>query len=100
LIINKSTFAFVPGAWNSPSCYDSTISCLSSSSYRPSVNIPLPSIETNPQTHGFTEDVNHLRQMVTELVNQNKDVILVTHSYSGLPGAKAVHNLFKPFRFS
>ena len=42
----------------------------------------------------FTEDVKTIRSAVEELV-QEKDVIVVMHSYSGIPGGQALEGLDK-----
>ena len=61
--MSKPTFVCVPGAWHEPSYYDLL-------------------------------DVQKIRDTVTKLVEEEeKTVILVLHSYAGMPGGQALENL-------
>ena len=91
--MSKPAFVCIHGAWHSASCYDGIKSILNTYGYDcfcPS----LPSVGGNPPTNDFTEDVKTIRSAVEELV-QEKDVIVVMHSYSGIPGGQALEGLDK-----
>ena len=52
-----------------------------------------------PPNVDFTEDVVAIRNCLTQLVvSEEKDVVLVVHSYSGMPGAEAPKGLGKKDR--
>jgi hypothetical protein len=59
------------------------------------VPLGLPSIGGNPATHDFTEDVQAIRRLVTQIANSGSDVIVVLHGYAGLPGGEALLGLSK-----
>ena len=93
----KPTFVLVPGAWHQPSIYSSVMDTLGAHGY-PTVGLPLPSAGAMPPNMSFDEDVKAIRDSLTELVDQDKDVILVVHSYTGMPGAEAPKGLGKKER--
>ena len=65
----------------------------------PTVGLPLPSAGAMPPNMTFDEDVNAIRDLVTKLVDtEGKEVILVVHSYTGMPGAEAPKGLGKKER--
>ena len=52
-----------------------------------------------PPNMTFDEDVKAIRDTLTKLVDtEEKDVILVVHSYTGMPGAEAPEGLGKKDR--
>lgn len=91
--MTKPTFLLVPGAWHLPDIYSSVIDNLSAHGY-PTIGLPLPSAGAMPPNTSFNEDVNAIRASLTKLVNtEEKEVILVVHSYTGVPGAEAPKGL-------
>lgn len=91
----KPTIVLVPGAWHKPSIYSSVIAFLSRYAY-PTVALPLPSVGATPPNADFTEDIVAIRECLVRLVAlEEKDVVLVVHSYSGMPGAEAPKGLGK-----
>lgn len=62
------------------------------------VPLALPSVGGNPPTYDFSEDVQAIRNLVTEISESGSDVILVLHSYAGLPGGEALQGLGKADR--
>ncbi|TVY80266.1 hypothetical protein LSUE1_G006533 [Lachnellula suecica] len=92
---SKPTIVLVPGAWHQPSVYSAVIASLSTHGY-PALSIPLPSV--GDSTQGFSDDVAAIRNCLTELVSDGKEVVLVVHSYSALPGGEAPRGLGKKER--
>lgn len=82
--MSKPTFVFVPGAWHSPDAYDGVISRLTTFGFE-SVKVSLPSVGCDPPTEDFSDDVSAIKEAVTKLIDTEKDVVLVAHSYGGLP---------------
>ena len=89
----KPTIVFVPGAWHTPEAYSSVIQVLESRSYN-CIGVHLHSIGPSPTCEGFTEDVATIRASVEKLIDgEEKEVVVVLHSYSGLPGSQALQGL-------
>jgi len=59
---------------------------------------PLPSAGASPPHEDMSEDVAAIRKCLTELVSNGKEVVLVVHSYTGLPGSEAPKGLEKKER--
>ena len=91
----KPTILLIPAAWSHPSTYDVFISHLQHLSF-PTAYAPYPSI--NP-SHPAITDAAHdaetvLQQSLLPLIqNEDKDVIIVMHSYGGVPGSSAARGL-------
>jgi pimeloyl-ACP methyl ester carboxylesterase len=92
--MSKPIFVCVPGASHSPQVYEPLRAALSSYGYT-AVPLALPSVGGNPPTYDFSEDVVAIRNLVTQYVESGADVIVVMHSYGGIPGAEALHGLGK-----
>lgn len=97
--MSKPTIVCVPGAWHTPHVYRKVLEILDGYGY-PTVGLPLPSVGATPAHTSFDYDVKCIRDCLTELVNEEKEVVLVMHSYSGIPGAEAPVGLGKKERQS
>jgi pimeloyl-ACP methyl ester carboxylesterase len=96
--MSKPTIVCVPGAWHSPDIYARVLDILNEYGY-PTIGLPLPSVGAVPPNMSFDEDVNGIRNCLTKLVvEEEKDVVLVMHSYTGMPGAEAPAGLGKKER--
>lgn len=95
--MSKPTIAFVPGAFHSPDTYKSVIHILEAHSYE-CVGVHLPSVGPSTACEDFSEDVAAIRASVEKLVEEEKEVVIVLHSYSGLPGSEALEGLGKKNR--
>lgn len=87
----------VPGSWHKPTIYNGVASNLQKHDYQ-TVLLPLPSAGAVPPNQDFTEDVTAIRDCITSLVSEGNDVVLVVHSYTGLPGSEACKGLGKKER--
>ena len=94
---SKPAFVLIHGAWLSSACWDKLKAILVKHGYT-CVCPALPSSGASPPLEDFTQDVEIIRSTVTELVKDNKDVIVVMHSYGGLPGSQALEGLDKATR--
>lgn len=56
----------------------------------------LPSSSTSPPSDAFAADVEVLRSSLCMQLSAGRDVILLTHSYGGLPGCEALKDLPEP----
>lgn len=87
----KPTVLLVHGAWHTASCWDVTRAELKKLSY-PTEVVQLKSSGNAVSTH--LEDTAIIRNALEALiVSDAKKVILVMHSYGGIPGTNAVHGL-------
>lgn len=91
--MTKPTIVLVPGAWHTTEIYSKVASNLDANGYS-SISQPLPSAGAVPANTSFDEDVKAIRDCLTKLIDgEEKEVILVVHSYTGMPGAEAPKDL-------
>jgi pimeloyl-ACP methyl ester carboxylesterase len=93
----KPTIVLVPGAWHKGSIYSPTASLLESHGY-PTICLDLPSAGAVPPNTSFDGDVSAIRDCLTSLISQDKEVVLVSHSYGGFPAGEAPKGLSKKER--
>jgi alpha-beta hydrolase superfamily lysophospholipase len=95
----KPTFVIVHGAWHSPSHFAHLIAQLQKLDY-PAVAAKLPSVgSVSPLLQSVIQDTDSIKEsFLNPLLEDGKDVILVTHSYGGVPGCAAVKGLSKAQR--
>lgn len=94
---NKPTVLLVPGAWLPPSTYDTFLNLLQKAGY-PTLFVPYPSLNPlDPFTADCATDSLSVREkgLLPVIETQKKDVVLVMHSYGGIPGSVAAHGLSK-----
>ena len=85
------TFVCLHGAWHDPSYFDEVKKRLIAKGY-PCICPSLPPVGGNPPTPDFSADVSTIREVLLDLVH-GKEVIVITHSYSGVPGGEALRGL-------
>lgn len=84
------TFLLVPGAWHSPPIYDLLRAQLTQRGF-PSVAAKLVTVgPTDAKNQGIEQDVVSIRSQLDPLVDAGKEVVVVCHSYGGIPTAAAV----------
>ncbi|KAL7008357.1 hypothetical protein EMMF5_002086 [Cystobasidiomycetes sp. EMM_F5] len=91
----KPTLVFVPGAWHSPACFDPIIARLLEIGYS-CATVSLPSV--GPSAHALADpnaDSAAVRSVIVEQLEFKKDVVLVAHSYAGIPTNNAIEGLVK-----
>lgn len=96
-MISDTTIVFVPGAWHSPTAFKKVGHHLEVSGYTTQY-VTLPSVGAYPPLKDFNPDVEAVRNAIKAEVDKDRDVVLVVHSYGGLPGCEAVKNLDKMSR--
>jgi hypothetical protein len=92
----KPTIVIIPGSFSPASLYSPIIDQLSNYGYE-AVSIDLPSIGRFQKPHPATmnEDAAHIQSVITTIADQGKDVMLVMHSYGGIPGTESTKGLSK-----
>ncbi|KAL2825791.1 Alpha/beta hydrolase fold-1 [Aspergillus cavernicola] len=93
----RPTIVFVPGAWHAPSAYDLLLPPLHKAKY-PTTYVYLASVgATAPVT--LEDDVSAIRKVVAGLVIElNREVVVVSHSYGATPTTEALRGLGKKDR--
>lgn len=90
---NNPTIVIAGGAWQPSSGYNLLVAKLCSQGYT-TIAPSLPSIGgTTTPLPGLAEDVQAIRTVLKNLVDEGKDVILLCHSYGGVVGSCAVEGL-------
>jgi hypothetical protein len=91
----KPTILLLPGAWHSPAHYEKIRKELDKHGYETEA-IALATVDPKdpPNTDGDS-DVKVISAAIQNILTSGKDVVLVTHSYSGIPGQSAAHAFIK-----
>lgn len=96
---SKPTVVVVPGGWHSSNAYEGLASCFQKAGY-PTAITKLPSL--NPQDPSVCDcrsDAASVRQQLLPLLeDESKDVIILCHSYGGIPAGGAAYGLSKSVR--
>lgn len=92
----KPTIVLVHGAWHTADYWSPVTSQLKEHGYS-FETIQLPSAGGDSATT-MTEDAVHIRRTTYDLAAAGKDVVLVLHSYGGIPGTESAKGLLKKDR--
>ncbi len=92
---SKPIIVIVPGSFTTPDYYDIFLDKLSSHGYD-GVAINPPSIGEKPAT--MTDDAAEVARVTSKFADQGKDVILISHSYGGVPASESAKGLGKKER--
>jgi alpha-beta hydrolase superfamily lysophospholipase len=97
--VEKPAIVIVPGSCAPPAFYASVADRLREEGYETIVGaLPTASREPPAPAATFEDDVAAFHAIVEELADQNKDVVIVTHSYGGVVGTECVNGLAKTDR--
>lgn len=83
---------FVPGEWHGPEIFDEVRANLNERGYPTEAATLVTHGATDPNI-GLAEDVANVRSKIERLVEDGKDVVVVAHSYGGVPSSCAVEGL-------
>jgi pimeloyl-ACP methyl ester carboxylesterase len=97
---DKPALLLVPGAWHLPGpTFSSTIPLLHSSGYTTSAVSLASNGAAKSVSDPFSLDVERVRAALATLIDeQGKDVVLVMHSYGGMPGSQGCERFAKADR--
>lgn len=87
-------FIIVPGGWHGPESFAPTTTLLEQAGYTVH-GINLASVGASPELQNFEPDVEIIKAKVHELLAKGKDVVMVYHSYGGVPGSEALGEYMK-----
>ncbi|KAJ7455219.1 Alpha/beta hydrolase fold-1 [Mycena galericulata] len=92
--ISTTTFVLVPGSFSTVRGYDKLTPLLAQAGYKYEL-VPLLSANDGSQFPAPTmqDDAAHIRSQTLALLNQGQNVVLLLHSYAGVPGSEAVQGL-------
>ncbi|KFX93376.1 hypothetical protein V490_04860 [Pseudogymnoascus sp. VKM F-3557] len=95
----KPTILIVPGSFSAVSLYDTLISALHALSY-PAIVSDLPSASRLPPAPAasMADDAAHFHGLAESLADEGRDIVILTHSYGGIPGTEAAKGLAKADR--
>lgn len=87
-----SAVLFVPGAWHGPEVWHQVATKVQSAGHYTNF-VQLPSVGPVEYVKDLRPDVNAIRQAILDALEEEHKVILVMHSYGGVPGCEAAHGL-------
>ena len=90
----RTLFAIIPGAWHPSEIYDPLVSQIQKAGYN-AVVIPYPSTNSSsPTTATCAEDAEAVhRQFISLVEDEGKSLVVMSHSYGGIPAAGAAYGL-------
>lgn len=89
---NKPISVLVPGNFLSPSYYANTAKLLESHGFQVRI-VTLPSTGSTVPLSSNEPDIIAVRQVLEELSDSGKEIIVVAHSYGSIPSCEAVKGL-------
>lgn len=93
--MSSPTLIFAAGAWYPHTVFGPIIEKLSD--YR-SHSVALPSIQQATTVTDLQPDIDAIRSLVQQEADEGNDVIVIAHSWAGLPVSSALNGLSKPER--
>lgn len=97
----KPAIVIVPGSFSPASFYRDVVDALQSHGYEALVETLQSSARSplrNEQAATMEEDAEFFHGIVEKLADQGKDVVIMTHSYGGVPGTECSKGLSKKER--
>lgn len=94
--MSKPVLICTPGAWHSSEAYKKVIPLLEAKGYEAKGH-DWPSVTQAP-VDSFDADIASIREAVTKEIDAGRDVVVVTHSWSGSPVNSSMTGLSKTER--
>jgi pimeloyl-ACP methyl ester carboxylesterase len=96
---SKPVVVIVPASFSPPSLYQQVVDDLDGHGYT-ATTITLLSVTNDRPIPPATliDDADHIKSVTSKLVDEGKDIIMVMHSYGGVCGTEAVHDIIKSKR--
>lgn len=92
------TFVLVPGIMHTPAHFQLLEAALKSKGFD-SVSVSLPNIGAGAPSAAPGDDAKAVRKIIQQLVEHDgRDVVLICHSFGGVPGCQAVNGFEKDVR--
>jgi len=95
----KPSIVIVPASFSPAYFYDNIVDQLTANGYE-AQTIELPSVGRKDGVPGATmaEDAASIQSVMSRLADEGKDIVIVTHSYGGIPGTESVRGMGKAER--
>jgi pimeloyl-ACP methyl ester carboxylesterase len=93
MIAQKPTIVLIPGAWHTPDAFGDVVKQLEEHGYEAhALHLPTAGkdLACTPR-----EDAAFIQETTRALAEEGKDIVLVMHSYGGLPGSDSAKGLLK-----
>ncbi|KAL2783407.1 alpha/beta-hydrolase [Aspergillus keveii] len=87
--MSKPTIVFVPGAFHTTEYYDGVRSLLEEKGYT-TTTVALPSVGS---TASMSDDADAIHAVTSKLADAGHQIVLVMHSYGGIPGTQSAKDL-------
>jgi pimeloyl-ACP methyl ester carboxylesterase len=96
--MDKPTILIVPGGFTTPELYSDVITHVASEGYAvQALHLPSVGYKTNvPGT--MQDDAAFIASEISKHANEGKDVVLIAHSYGGIPATESIKGLSKAER--
>ncbi|KXT01481.1 hypothetical protein AC578_9554 [Pseudocercospora eumusae] len=88
----NTTIVFIPGAWHPATSWEKVAKLVDQAGYKTDL-VDLPSIGPKEHLKSFWPDVEVIREHITTACEAGQKVVLVVHSYGGVPSTQAVEGL-------
>lgn len=92
---SNPTLIFCPGAWYPPTAFEPLAAHFPDHTTH---TVAFPSIQQATSVQDLQPDINTLRALVEQEASAGKDVVIISHSWSGLPVNSALDGLSKTER--
>ncbi|KAJ5929383.1 hypothetical protein N7454_007231 [Penicillium verhagenii] len=92
---SNPTLIFCPGAWYPTTAFEPLVAHFPNHS---TYTVAFPSIQQAASVQDLQPDIDALRTLVEQEANAGKDVVVISHSWSGLPVNSALDGLSKTER--
>lgn len=93
--MSAPTLIFAPGAWYPPTVFDLIIAKLPEYRCR---TVAFPSIQSATRISDLQPDIDAVRCIVDQEAEEDNDIIVILHSWAGLPVSSALEGLSKSER--
>jgi hypothetical protein len=88
----KPVIVLIPGAWHAPDSFSPLSKYLESHGYTVH-GIHHTSVNSVPPQKDMSNDIANIRSNITKLTDQGRDIVVLMHSYGGVPGSSAADGL-------
>jgi len=95
---SNPAIVIVPGSFSMVSLYDKVVTAIKAAGFDTVEVVDLASTGKKDPPATLQDDVNAIRAVVEGLADQGKDVILVPHSYGGVPTSQSIEQISKEHR--
>ena len=97
--MENTILVIVPGSFAPANLYDGFVESLNRQNVK-AVVISTPSVGRKEVPATMSDDVEEVTNVVSKLLDEGKQVVLMTHSYGGIPGTESLKNISRKARES